>query len=113
MHELGIASDIQSIALSDAEKHGARTIGRVTIRVGVLRGVVPGHLSFLFGEVARETIAAGAVLDVEEEPVRIVCGTCGTTEAREFTFECPACKAPCGRVEGGDALRIVSLDIDD
>lgn len=112
MHELGIASDILSIALSEAQKHGARAIDRVTIRVGVLRGIVPGHLSFLFGEVARGTIAAGAVLDVEEEPVRVICGTCGTSETRQWSFECPACNAPCGRVEGGDSLRIVSLDID-
>jgi hydrogenase nickel incorporation protein HypA/HybF len=112
LHELGIVSDILDIALDEARKHGARRIAAVTLRVGVLRGVVPAHLHFLFGHVAKGTIAEDARLEVEEEPVRIECEVCGPSEAREFTLECPVCKKPCGRVDGGDSLRITSMDID-
>jgi hydrogenase nickel incorporation protein HypA/HybF len=112
LHELGIATDILDIALAEARKHGARRIAAVNLRVGVLRGVVPEHLLFLFGHVAKGTIAGDARLEIEEEPIRIECEECGPSEAREFTLECPVCKKPCGRVNGGDSLRITSMDID-
>lgn len=112
MHELGIASDLIDVALAEARKHGARRIGRVDLLVGCLRGVVPEHLRFLFGHVANGTIAEGALLEVKDEPVRYECGACGPSEARGLLPECPACKMPWRKVEGGDSLRIVSIDID-
>lgn len=113
MHELGIATDLLDIAIAEAQKHGGRRITALNLRVGVLRGVVPEHLHFLFGHIAKGTIAEDARLEIEEEPIRIECEVCGPSEAREFTLECPACKMPCLRIEGGDALRVLSLEIDD
>lgn len=112
MHELGIATEILDIALAEAKKHGGNRIAAVHLRVGVLRGVVPEHLLFLFGHVAKGTIAEDARIAIEEEPVRIDCEACGPSEAREFALECPDCGNPCGKIEGGDDLRIVSIDID-
>lgn len=112
MHELGIATEILDIALAEARKHGACRIAAVNLRVGVLRGVVPEHLLFLFGHVAKGTIAGDARLEIEEESIRVECEACGPSEAREFTLECPVCKKPCVRVDGGDSLRITSIDID-
>jgi hydrogenase nickel incorporation protein HypA/HybF len=112
LHELGIATEILDIALVEAQKHGGRRITAVNLRVGVLRGVVPEHLHFLFGHVAKGTIAEEARLEIEEEPIRVECEACGPSEAREFTLECPACGTPCGKVRGGDSLRILSIDID-
>lgn len=113
MHELGIATEILDIALVEARKHGGRRVTAVNLRVGVLRGVVPEHLLFLFGHVAKGTIAENARLEIEDEPVRLECEACGASEAREFTLECPACGKPCARIEGGDALRILSLEVDE
>lgn len=112
MHELGIATDILDIALAEARRHGGNRITVVNLRVGVLRGVVPEHLLFLFGHVAKGTIAEGARMEIEEEPVRIECEACGPSETREFALECPVCGNPCGKILGGDSLRIVSIDID-
>jgi hydrogenase nickel incorporation protein HypA/HybF len=112
LHELGIASDLLDIALSEAQKHGGKRITAVNLKVGVLRGVVPEHLHFLFGHVAKGTIAEDASIEIEEEPVRIECEACGPSEARGFALECPACGKPCGKVNGGDSLRITSIDID-
>ncbi len=112
MHELGIAAEVLDVAVAEAKRHGAAKVVGLTLRVGVLRGVVPENLSYLFGHVAKGTIAEGARLEIEEEPVRVVCGTCGPSEAKEFTLECPACRRPWNAVEGGDSLRIVSVEID-
>jgi hydrogenase nickel incorporation protein HypA/HybF len=113
LHELGIAADLLDIALSEAKKHGGGRITAVNLKVGVLRGIVPEHLRFLFGHVAKGTMAEDARLEIEEEPVRVECEACGPSEAGEFTLECPACGKPCGNVRGGDSLRITSIDIDD
>jgi len=112
LHELGIATEILDIVIAEARKHGGRRIIAVNLQVGVLRGVVPEHLLFLFGHVANGTIAEGSHVAIEEEPVRIECEACGPSEAREFSLECPSCGNPCGKVGGGDSLRIVSIDID-
>lgn len=112
MHELGIAADLLEIALAEARKHGARRIARVDLLLGGLRGVVPEQLRFLFGHIAGGTIAEGALLEVQDEPVRYECAACGPSEAMEFVLECPSCKMPWRKVEGGDSLRIVSIDID-
>lgn len=112
MHELGIATEVLDIALAEAKKHGAGRIEGVNLRVGVLRGVVSEHLLFLFGHVATGTMAQGARLSIEEEPVRFDCEACGPSEASGFLLECPGCKRPWRHVGGGDSLRIVSIDIE-
>ena len=113
MHELGIASEILDVALSEAGRHAAKKVTSIRLRVGVLRAVEPENLSFLFGHLSRGTPAEGALLEIVEEPVRVECEACGPMEAREFTLECPACGKPCGNVRGGDSLRITSIDIDE
>ena len=113
MHELGVANEILDTALSEAVRHAAKRVTSIRLRVGVLRAIEPENLSFLFGHLARGTTAEGALLEIVEEPVRIECPVCGPSEARAFTFECPRCKGSGVSVTGGDALAILSLDIED
>jgi len=113
MHELGVASDILDVALSEADRHAAKKVTSIRLRVGVLRGIEPENLSFLFGHLARGTPAEGALLEIVEEPVRVVCEACGASEASNFTYECPRCKGTGVSVTGGDSLLILSLDVDD
>lgn len=113
MHELGIARDILEIAVAEAEKRGSARITRVDIEVGVLRGVVPENLAFLFGHAAKGTIAEGALVAIEEQPARVECEACGPAEVHAFTVGCPACGSPSARIDGGDALRILTIEIDD
>lgn len=112
MHELGIASEILSVALSEADRHAAKKVTLIRLRVGVLRAVEPENLTFLFGHLALGTPAEGARLEIVEEPVRVECSACGVSEARAFTFECPQCNESVVSVTGGDSLTILSLDVD-
>ena len=112
MHEIGIANGILDIALSEAERHAAKKVTSIRLRVGVLRAIEPENLSFLFGHLARGTSAEGALLEIVEETVRVECEVCGVSEARSFTFECPRCKGSGVSVTGGDSLSILSLDVD-
>jgi len=112
VHELGVANEILDIALSEADRHAAKKVTSIRLRVGVLRAVEPENLSFLFEHLARGTLAEGALLEIVEEPVRVECEACGVSEARSFTFECPRCNGSGVLVTGGDSLSILSLDVD-
>ena len=112
MHELGIANEILDVALAEADRHAAKKVTSIRLRVGVLRAIEPENLSFLFGHLARGTPAEGALLEIVEEPVRVDCPACGVSEARAFTFECPRCNGSGVSVTGGDSLSILSLDVD-
>lgn len=112
MHELGVANEILDIALSEAERHAAKKVTSIRLRVGVLRSIEPENLSFLFDHIARGTPAEGALLEIVEEPVRVECEVCGVSEASSFTLECPRCKGSGVTVTGGDSLSILSLDVD-
>ncbi len=113
MHELGVATEILDVALSEAERHSAKKVTSIRLRVGVLRAIEPENLSFLFGHLARGTAAEGATLDIVEEPVRVECEACGVSEASSFTWDCPRCKGTGVSVTGGDSLSILSLDIEE
>ncbi|HEX8042464.1 hydrogenase maturation nickel metallochaperone HypA [Candidatus Deferrimicrobium sp.] len=112
MHELGVANEILDVALSEAERHAAKKVTSIRLRVGVLRSIEPENLFFLFDHIARGTPAEGAVLEIVEEPVRVECEACGVSEASSFTWECPRCKGSGVKVTGGDSLSILSLDVD-
>jgi hydrogenase nickel incorporation protein HypA/HybF len=112
LHELGVANEILEVALSEADRHAAKKVTSIRLRVGVLRAIEPENLSFLFGHLARGTPAEGALLEIVEEPIRVVCDACGVSEASSFTLECPRCHGPNVSVTGGDSLSILSLDVD-
>ncbi|HEY5461547.1 MAG TPA: hydrogenase maturation nickel metallochaperone HypA, partial [Deferrimonas sp.] len=77
MHELGVANEILDVALAEADRHAAKKVTSIRLRVGVLRAIEPENLSFLFEHLARGTLAEGAFLEIEEEPVRVECEACG------------------------------------
>ena len=112
MHELGIANEILAVAVSESERHAAKGVSSIRLRVGVLRAVEPGNLSFLFEHVARGSVAEGATIEIDEEPVRIMCPSCGISDARSLCWECPTCGRAGISATGGDTLEIVSLELD-
>jgi hydrogenase nickel incorporation protein HypA/HybF len=112
LHELGVANEILDVALAEADRHAAKKVTSILLRVGVLRAIEPEHLSFLFAHLAHGTPADGARLEIREEPVRVDCPACGVVEARSLPWECPRCKGSGVVAAGGDSLEIVSLEID-
>ena len=96
MHELGVAGEILDVALSEADRHAAGKVTSIRLRVGVLRAIEPGNLSFLFGHLARGTAAEGALLEIEEEPVRVECGAYRRNRRNHRRL---VGRAPCRRPE--------------
>ncbi len=113
MHEYGIAREIARIALEEASRHGPGRISRVGITVGVLRGIVPDALRYLFAHVVEGTPAEGAELAIEEEPVLLSCPGCGEIPSDRFAPDCPRCGGILSGVRGGDSLSLSFLEIEE
>ena len=77
MHELSITRSLLDQALGEAEKHGAKRIGRIRLLLGESGGVVPDCVQFYFDEMKKGTAAAEAELEFKTVPLRIRCPKCG------------------------------------
>ncbi len=112
MHEVGLMQRTLEIALEHASQHRARSICRVTLRVGALSGVVPEALSFAFDVLTRGTIAEGAKLEMESVPVTCFCAACEQEFAPpDLFYECPRCHQLSTQVRRGQELELAYLEV--
>ena len=68
MHELAITQSILDIARKAADEHGAKQVKSVRIMLGEYSGVVPQCIQYYFDVISKDTIAEGAVLDIQPNP---------------------------------------------
>jgi hydrogenase nickel incorporation protein HypA/HybF len=111
MHEVSIMqSALQTVERVARERNLAK-VSRVSMRVGVLSGVVPDSLQFAFEVLCVNTVAAGAELDIEIVPAVFWCEAC-QSERRLTTldFECDLCHGPLILKGGGHELEISSVE---
>ena len=114
MHETAIVQGLMGIIEEQAAKHGAARVSRVNVKVGRLRAVEPRQLGACFEVFAEGTIADGALLAIEEMPVRARCKRCGTEfEVANYRFACAACGAGDVEVTQGQELYIESIEVTD
>jgi hydrogenase nickel incorporation protein HypA/HybF len=110
VHELSIGSAVVDTAVRHA---GGRRVTVVHVRVGHLRQVVPDSLEFYFGLVARDTVCAGARLELEVIPARLRCEGCGEEWVAEAAaFRCPACAGADVTVLSGEELEVESIELE-
>lgn len=113
MHELSITENILSITLDNARQANATRVSSVNLVIGELSGVVDECVDFYFNLIARDTIAAGAVLNIQHQPTMFRCRSC-TAEfsPREQDYSCPEChKTECDIISGRD-LYIESIEVE-
>jgi len=112
MHELAVAESLIKTVLEKSEDEEASRVVKVTIVVGNLAGVVTDSLHFCFDEVARDTIAEGATLEIETVSATAFCQSCRDEfEVGQYDFACPR----CGGViipSGGMELYIKDIEIE-
>ena len=66
MHELSLLADLLRKIETVARQEHTGAVTRVTVRVGALCHLSPGHLREHFGRAVQGTIAEGARLNIEE-----------------------------------------------
>ena len=111
MHELAITEGILRAAVPEAERHGARRILEIHLKIGELSGVLPECIQYYFDLASRGTIAENARLTVEKIPVRIDCPDCGYQgPVDRKKIRCPSCGGASYRITGGREYFVDSLE---
>ena len=111
MHELSVASAVIDTATRHAD---GRPVTVVAVRVGGLRQVVPDSLRFYFEIVSRDTVCAGARLELIEVDPRLHCADCGREwEALYPGFRCPDCASGEVTVVGGEELQVEYIEVEE
>jgi hydrogenase nickel incorporation protein HypA/HybF len=115
VHELSIAMRIietvgEELALTDDAR-----VASVTVRVGLMSGVVPEALTFAWGAASEGTAFGGSRLDLEVVRPLAWCDTCGTERepAAINDLRCPACRIAMSRVLRGKELEVLSVEVSD
>jgi len=114
MHEASIAISIIEIAEDHCRKEGYESIQSINVRIGSASGVLPGALGMAFEIVRHDTLAAGAVLNVEEVPLGGTCNDCGDPFQTDdqFILACPACGGKNFSMHTGREMEIIEIEVE-
>ncbi len=111
MHELAIAESLMEIVLEEGHRNNLREVTLIRLQIGALAAVVPEALTFSFEMVRQNTIASGAVLEIETLPVVARCSACEMDfEVENQIFLCTRCGQPTFELISGRELSLVNLE---
>lgn len=86
-------------------------LSRITVRIGRLTSVAPDSLRYYFDLLSPGTVLEGAILVIEEVPIRGRCTDCGGRfEIETLSFTCPACGSGLVELISGRELQVVSVE---
>lgn len=108
MHEMAIT---RSVVDAVCEHAAGRRVHSVRVEVGALCAVVPDSMQFCFGLATEGTVAAGARLDLDVQPGRARCRTCGSKFGLSDLFLLCACGSADVEVLTGQDMRILSMEV--
>lgn len=109
MHELSVT---QSIVECCCERAGGARVLRVILEIGTLSCVMPDALRFCYDVAVEGTPLEGSELKIVRIPARSRCKDCGKElEMNDMLSICACGSANLERPQGGDQLRIKSMEI--
>lgn len=114
MHELPITQSIVRISVEEAEKHNAKKVNEIKIKVGELSGLVPECIQYYFDILSKGTLSEGAVIKVDKVMMNMKCKECGfIIELNKAEgHKCPECGSSNVKIEGGNEFYIESMEIE-
>lgn len=113
MHELPVTEGILKIALEEANKHNAKKVTAIKIKMGVLSDLLPDCINSYFEILSKGSIAEDAVINVEKLPLMAKCNKCGATSEIEIrSFRCPKCSSQDMSIIQGNEFYIDSLEVE-
>jgi len=112
MHELGICRAL----VTRLEEVGREQRGRILsarVAIGPLSGIEPALLAAAFPLAATGSEAEGAVLEIEEQAVRVRCRSCGReSAAAPNRLICAACGDWRTDLVSGDEIMLLRVELD-
>ena len=113
MHEMSLCESILQVIEDQAAVNRFTRVRRVRLQIGRLSGVEVEALRFGFDAVTRDSVAAGAALEILETPGTAWCMPCGHNVEVSRRFDaCPDCGSHQLQVTGGDEMRIRDIEVD-
>ncbi|MDJ0589423.1 MAG: hydrogenase maturation nickel metallochaperone HypA [Pleurocapsa sp. MO_226.B13] len=111
MHELGITENIVAIAIEHAQ---GLPVKEVTLEIGQLTAVMPEAIRFCFDVCCRDTLLAGANLNIVEVPGIARCRHCGTETPLTQPFGiCDRCGSIELEIIQGEELKITEMEVEE
>jgi hydrogenase nickel incorporation protein HypA/HybF len=122
MHEMSITEAMLNMALEHAKGH---RITDIYLQVGKMSLIVPESVEFYFEYLSKGTLAEGAMLHFEIQPIEMTCTDCGRQadlsdfvdqQPRAIMVQALARGCQCGsknlRVTGGTGFNMLSLGVE-
>lgn len=111
MHELSIALSLLEIIVDESKRHGLERVNKVRLQIGEFAAVVPESLTFCFELVSQDTVASGALIEIETVGVSARCGKCDFSfDVQNQAFVCPRCGGPALELLSGRELTVMSIE---
>lgn len=112
MHEMSLAEGVLQLIEDAARKEEFSRVTAVWLEIGQLAGVEVEAMKFCFDAVVRDSIAAGARLEIIATPGSGWCMQCAATVPLEEVFgACPQCGRHQVQVTGGTEMRVRELEV--
>jgi hydrogenase nickel incorporation protein HypA/HybF len=113
MHEMSLAEGVLRIAEQTAQAQGFARVTAVWLEIGALAQVEPDAMRLCFEAVSRDSIAAGARLEIVSTPGTAWCMRCGDTVPVQALYDdCPRCGSRQLQVTGGQEMRVKELEVE-
>jgi hydrogenase nickel incorporation protein HypA/HybF len=122
MHEMPVTQAMLDMALQHAD---GRRITDIYLQVGMMSAIVPESVEVFFDYLSQDTLAEGAALHFEREPIEMTCLDCGQQAdlspwegepPRTIMMEALHRGCQCGsnklRVTGGVGFEMKSLNVE-
>lgn len=111
MHEMTLAEEVLQIVEDAARREGFRRVHALWLEIGKLSSVEPEALRFCFEAVARDSVAAGARVEIVATAGAAWCYDCAAPVALAALDDaCPLCGRHRFRVTGGAQMRVRQLE---
>ena len=113
MHELALAESVLQLIDDAAQANGFHRVRRIVLEIGQLAAVDAAAMRFCFDAVVRETIADGAILEIEEIPGSGWCAACcAIVPMNDTVAACPHCGNFRVQSRSGRELRLKTLEVE-
>ncbi len=113
MHSLAMAQDILEAALSEAEKHDAKKINAISVRIGDKHFTESDSLQFCLEAATKGTIAEEAQIEIELTDATAGCLKCGLVFPVEaHSLVCPRCGSRNLETLIGKEFPQITLELD-
>ena len=115
MHELAVTESILNVVLKHAQKNGVRQVLGIALRVGELSDLEDEWIQRYFDYLSKDTLAAGAKLNIERVPVVFRCEPCGhdfPVRIRDIDqVRCPLCQGEKMTLVSGREYFIKNIEV--